>query len=88
MKKEQVDINITNDNDKEILLIIEPWAEEYNLKPNSSMIMSIYGGSGNRIDTSIGKEYFVVWAWSGSYVNVFIDGVDCTRDSLLIPSPF
>jgi hypothetical protein len=75
-------ISCINGTSEVMLLIIEPWAEEYCLDPGVSVDVV---GQGGAVDGSFEVEYFdkgiIFYGWEGSVVSVFINGQE------VIPSP-
>lgn len=73
--KTAMKVSCTNGTSKVMLLILEPWAEEYWLEPGHSVDVVGHGGA---TDGSFEVEYFekgiVFYGWEGSVVSVFIDG--------------
>lgn len=60
-----------------MLLIVEPWAEEYRLEPGTSVDVVGHGGA---VDGNFEVEYFddgmIFYGWEGSVVSVFLNGVE------------
>jgi hypothetical protein len=75
-------ISCINGTSEVMLLIIEPWAEEYWLEPGVSVDVV---GQGGVADGSFEVEYFdkglIFYGWEGSVVSVFINGQEA------VPSP-
>jgi hypothetical protein len=70
-------INCVNGTSKAMLLIIEPWAEEYWLESGVSVDIV---GCGGAVDGNFEVEYFdggvIFYGWEGSVVSVFSNGVE------------
>lgn len=68
-------ISCVNGTSEAMLLIVEPWAEEYWLEPGMSVDVV---GQGGAADGSFEVEYFdkgiIFYGWAGSVVSVFING--------------
>lgn len=68
-------INCINGSAVVMLLIVEPWAEQYLIEPGRSVDVV---GQGGRIDEGFEVEYFnegiIVYGWEGSVVSVFSNG--------------
>lgn len=66
-----------NGTKKTILLIVEPWAEEYLLEPGQSVEVI---GEGGGADGVFEVEYFdgglIVYGWEGSVLSIFKNGVE------------
>lgn len=75
-------INCTNGTSRLMLLIIEPWAEQYWLTPGMSVDVVAVGGVGKgAFEVEYVDEGMIVYAWEGSVVSVLIDGVEAEPDS-------
>lgn len=74
-------ISCINGTSKVMLLIIEPWGEEYSLDPGVSV--DVVGQEG-AIDGILEVEYFdkgiIFYGWEGSVVSVFINGQEIVPD--------
>lgn len=59
-----------------LVIILEPWAEEYDLHPGQQIIVEFDGGSDGvpLIDHSDGR--LVVYGWPGATVSVSRNGVE------------
>ena len=57
-------------------LVIEPWAEEFEIPAGSSVLLAIYYRTVGTIETSIDSNYFTIWLWGGCRVEISIDGQD------------
>ena len=86
MEQKTTEFQFTN-NDDPITLIIEPWAEEFQIPTGSTVVMKIKYRVLDNIETELTPKYFVVWLWCGCQVEVLIDGVDKTTPFLSTPAP-
>ena len=75
-----------NNNEEKLTVIIEPWAEEFDVPPKSILGLSIAYDRPGLIDTEINPKYFVIWLWAGCCVQVSLDGKDLPTGSLTIPA--
>lgn len=73
---------VRNDNLKSIIVVIEPWAEEFTLQPKGKMEMNINFTKSGIAETQICDPYVSIWLWGDSTATVLIDGIDCTPESL------
>ncbi len=68
-------LNCINGASERMLLIIEPWAEEYWIEPGMSVEVV---GLGGNIDGYFEAERFdqgmIIYGWEGCVVSVFKDG--------------
>jgi hypothetical protein len=77
-----------NNYGKDIIVIIEPWAEEFTVQAGSVLSMDISYRQIGLLETAIDQVYFTIWLWSGCAVTtVSIDGKDHTLRSLAISVP-
>lgn len=76
-------IRFTNRSMNEVLLVLEPWAEEYRMQPNASV--EIVATTGAELDGYFEIEWnhrgMVVHGWGGCVLTVMSNGVE------LEPSP-
>ena len=68
----------------EIILIIEPWAEEVLLPPNPKLSIYISYLESRLLESEITPKCFVVYVWGGCRARVFLDDEDVTPPSLQI----
>jgi hypothetical protein len=69
-----------------IVVILEPWAEEFTVPPKSVLSIAIFHTKVGSLETAIGPNYFSIWLWGGCRAEVSLDGEDQTRSSLSIPA--
>jgi hypothetical protein len=87
MKKTSINYQFHNNLPNKITFIVEPWAEEFAIPPNSTLNLSIYCDQIGLMETSVSKDYFTIWLWAGCRAEVALDGKDQTPPSLAIPAP-
>ena len=78
---------IKNDNPEPLTVIVEPWAEEVVISPESSLLLTVLYDREGLLETVIDPNYFTVWLWGGCRVKLALNCKDLTMPSLLIPSP-
>ncbi|MGY4159021.1 hypothetical protein ACVINW_004863 [Bradyrhizobium sp. USDA 4461] len=78
---------IHNKNPEPLTVIVEPWAEEVVLSPDSRLLLTILYDSAGLLDTVMGPNYLIVWLWGGCRVKLAVDGKDLTSPWHLTPSP-
>jgi hypothetical protein len=69
-----------------IIVIIEPWAEEFSVPSNSVLLIDIDSTKTGLLETAMNSKYFTVWLWGGCRAKVSLDGEDRTPLSLAIPA--
>ena len=70
----------------DMILILEPWAEEFSVPSGSKICVNILYVKEGSITIDTNPKYYVIWLWAGCRATVFIDGVEKTPASLSIPS--
>jgi hypothetical protein len=75
-----------NQNPNPIIVIIEPWAEEFVVPPGSVLSIIIFYTKLGLLETAISPNYFTVGLWAGCRARVALDGNDQTPRSLSIPA--
>ena len=76
-----------NTTSAHIVLIIEPWAEEFSVPSGSVLEIEISSTEVGPLETVLSDKYFVVWLWGGCRAAVSLDGEDQPRPGLSIPAP-
>lgn len=76
-----------NNSSETLILIVEPWAEEFSVPNGSTVSISILYTDIGPLETEIIPGYLIVWAWQGCRAKVFLDGAEQMRPSLFIPVP-
>jgi hypothetical protein len=87
MMEKTLEYRIHNKNPEPLTVIIEPWAEEVVLSPDSSLSLKIFYDKEDLIEVETNPNYYVVWLWGGCRVKLAMNGEDLTMPSLLRPSP-
>lgn len=78
---------VVQNSSKETTIIIEPWAEEFVLSPNSKLSVTISYVELGRLETEITPEYFIINVWNGCRAKVLMNDKDVTPPSLQIRTP-
>ena len=82
-----VKYTFTNQDLKPIIVILEPWAEEFTVPSSSVLSITVFYKKLGLLETAIGPNYFTIWLWAGCRAEVSLDGNDQTPRSLSIPAP-
>jgi pseudouridine-5'-phosphate glycosidase len=80
-------IAIKNLNDESKILIIEPWAEEFEIGKDDEIEIVIDENTFFDIEQHISGKYISLWCPINSKVCIFINGKKIDCPSLLIPCP-
>jgi hypothetical protein len=82
-----LEFSFRNRQSKPVIVIVEPWAEEFDVPDGSDLSIAISHTNIGALETEITQQYFIVWAWSGCRAKVSVDGIEQIRPSLGIPVP-
>jgi hypothetical protein len=75
-------ITYTNRTRRKLRIILEPWAEEYGVEPNSPIdIVAHNGTSRGHLEIEQTDEGLIVYGWEGSIVSIVCDGKGLTPNS-------
>jgi hypothetical protein len=78
---------IINRNPEPLTVIVEPWAEEVVLSPDSRLLLTVLCDREGLLEVVTDPNFLIVWLWGGCRVKLALNGKDLTMPSLLIPSP-
>ncbi len=74
---QEISLAVRNFATREVVLYLEPWAEEFRLAPQAELVLV---GRGPKRSSGFAVDYeddgIVVSAWAGSVVRVFCKGVE------------
>ena len=79
--------NVCNDSQNSIVVILEPWAEEFDVLPGKTLQISAYYSLDGILSTIQKDRCFIVWLWGGCSAMVSLDGQDCTPATLRLDFP-
>jgi hypothetical protein len=85
-KQHETSIRITNSHAVDITIVIEPWGEIYELVPADRLDVVAEGPDGGALEVDFQAGKVIVWAWPGSTVRLFRDGVEIGGDRTRSPS--
>jgi hypothetical protein len=68
-------------------LIVEPWAEEFDLSPNSLVTIAVEAPKHGTPQIEFQDRYVVCYLWAGATAGIYIDDDLISGDSLKIPVP-
>ena len=79
--------DITNRNPEPLTVVVEPWAEEVVLSPESSLLLTALCDREGLMEVIMRPNLRTIWLWTGCRAKVAVNGEDLKMPSLLIPSP-
>ncbi|TIX46529.1 MAG: hypothetical protein E5V36_00925 [Mesorhizobium sp.] len=86
MKENVIAFDFYNGGSSDVVFIVEPWADEFNVPAKSKAELYIMFTSLGKIETSISDGFFTIWLWEGCHAKLLIDGED-QPGSFSIPAP-
>lgn len=78
---------IVNSNPKPLTVIVEPWAEEIVLAPDSRLVLTALCDREGMLEVETDPNYLTMHLWTGCRAKLSVNGEDLKMSSLLIPSP-
>ena len=67
-------IRITNSSEDSKLLILEPWAEEFEMFSGKTFEFVGEGEKEGNFEIEFNENTIIVWGWESSAVKIFCDG--------------
>lgn len=64
---------VVSSADRPLKLVLEPWADEFDLQPNQELIVVLVGPETGEPSLCLGKEWLAVYGWPDSEGFVFQD---------------
>ncbi len=78
---------IVNRNPGPLTVIVEPWAEEVVLSPDSRLLLTVLCDREGLLELEPSPNFLTMWVWTGCRAMLALNGENLTMPSLLIPSP-
>ncbi len=73
-------VNVRNAGEKEITLCVEPWADEYTLKPDQMLQVVFEATEPGEPEVLHMPDRVLVYGWPTSMFQVLEDGVDLREE--------
>ena len=87
MTDKTLEYRLHNKNTVPLTVIVEPWAEEIVVSPESSLSLKIFYDKEGVLEVETNPKYYVIWLWGGCRVKLALNGEDLNMPFLLTPSP-
>ena len=80
---------VSNAGPDELLVWLEPWAEEFGVAVRSTITLTVSGSSDKEepIEVESTPDHLVLWASAGQRVRIFIDGIPLETASAQMTVP-
>ena len=69
-------VRVVNSCDIELRLDLEPWGEQYKMRPRENFTVVAKAPVHGELEIQIREDRITVFGWSGSVVQVFQDGTE------------
>ena len=60
-------VTLTNESDTRLKIIVEPWAEEYYIEPNTKVLITPIGKVSTEIEIEYHSDRIIIHGWFDSY---------------------
>jgi len=84
--RQRLILTIRNTRDMPVKFILEPGGADYLLPPGEVFEICAEGPEGDHLEMDFGPEQITAWAWAGSVVDLWQNGVNVSGPSTPIPS--
>jgi hypothetical protein len=71
-----VTLQLSNARAIPLTVVLEPWGDEYPLAPGATFDIHAHGPAGGTLQVESGNTYIAVYAWPGSVVSLFHNGIN------------
>lgn len=61
---------VTNSDSSTVRLVLEPWAEERILRPDSTIVIEYSGPRGGRLEIERTPGEIIVYGWEGAVMSI------------------
>src|SRR5947209_4324865 len=69
-------LSLANTGECSICFVLEPWGETYEMPANATFDLHAQGPDGYGLEVAVDSDHLTVWAWPGSTVQLYCDGVE------------
>ena len=67
---------LTNSKEKDLLLCLEPWGDQYVMPPGASFRVLIRGPRDGDLEVDYAENQITIYGWSGSVISVLHNGAE------------
>ena len=79
-------LSIRNTREMPLTVFMEPGGADYVLPPGEAFEVRAEGPQGGQLEIDFGAAQITIWAWAGSVVDLWQNGVNVSGPSVPIPS--
>jgi hypothetical protein len=84
--RQQFTLVVRNTRDTAVTLFLEPGGADYLLPPGEAFEIRAEGPEGDHLEIDSASDHITAWAWSGSVVDLWQNGINLSGPSTPIPS--
>src|SRR5436190_733430 len=77
---------VRNTRDTAVTLFLEPGGADYLLPPGEAFEIRAEGPEGDHLEIDLAPEQISAWAWPGSVVDLWQNGVNVSGPSIPVPA--
>jgi len=77
---------VRNTRGSAVTLFLEPGGADYLLPPGEALEIRAEGPEGSHLEIDIAPDHITTWAWSGSVIDLWQNGVNLSGPSTPVPS--
>ena len=85
-ERQRFRLAVRNSGKAPVTFILEPSGADYRLPPGQVFEIRAEGPEGDHLEIDFGPETITAWAWAGSVVDLWQNGVNVSGPSIPIPS--
>ena len=80
-------ISISNENKTDLMFVLEPWAEEYVLRPNDTLLLEMSSEIDGLTEICHNSSQIILYAPSRTLCKIFLNGTNVTKSSNSVRTP-
>ncbi len=87
MSEQEARLSIQNSEADRLVVVVEPWAEEYDIPGGATIQLRFHGPSVGFPELEYADRKLTIYGWPGSSFSVFRDGVEISHGAGSISAP-
>ena len=87
MNERETRLSIQNSETEQLIVVVEPWAEEYEVSQGATIQLRFHGPYGGFPELEYSRNRLTVYGWPGSSFSVFRGDVEISHGAGSINAP-
>jgi hypothetical protein len=87
MNQRETRLSIQNSETDTLIVLVEPWAEEYKVSAGATIELRFRGPNGGFPELEHSRSRLTVYGWPGSSFSVFRDNMEISHGAGSITAP-